>query len=103
MPLIVPLSHVLVLAGVLFLMGAACAVARRNLVMILIGVEVMLNAAGLALVGGSLYWQQLDGQALVIFIMAVASAEVAVGLALIVYSHRRTGTVNADDYRLMKG
>jgi NADH-quinone oxidoreductase subunit K len=99
----VPYSHVLVLAGVLFLMGAACAVARRNLIMILIGVEVMLNAAGIALIAGSLFWQQLDGQVLVIFIMAVAASEVAVGLALIISSHRRTGTVNADDYNLLKG
>ena len=98
-----PYSHVLVLAGVLFLMGAACAVARRNLIMILIGVEVMLNAAGIALIAGSLFWQQLDGQVLVLFIMAVAASEVAVGLALIIYSHRRTGTVNADDYNLLKG
>ena len=100
---LVPYSHVLLLAAVLFLLGAVCAVARRNLVMILIGVEIMLNAAGIALIGASLRWQQLDGQALVLFIMAVAAAEVAVGLALIVYSHRRTGTVNADDYNLMKG
>jgi NADH-quinone oxidoreductase subunit K len=99
----VPYSHVLVLAGVLFFLGAVCAAARRNLVMILIGVEIMLNAAGIALIGASLRWQQLDGQALVIFIMAVAASEVAVGLALIVYSHRRTGTVNADDYDLMRG
>ena len=100
---LVPYSHVLLLAAVLFLLGAVCTVARRNLVMILIGVEIMLNAAGLALIGASLRWQQLDGQALVLFIMAVAASEVAVGLALIVYSHRRTGTVNADDYNLMKG
>ncbi len=59
----------LVLAGAVFFLGAAGAVARRNLVMILIGVEVMLNAAGVALVAASLRWQQLDGQALVIFIM----------------------------------
>ncbi len=100
---IVPYSHVLVLAAALFLLGAACVVARRNLVMILIGVEVMLNAAGLALVAGSLRWQQLDGQALVLFIMCVAAAEVAVGLALIVYSQRRTGSLDADRYNLMKG
>ena len=100
---IVPYSHVLVLAGALFFLGAAAAVARRNLVMILIGVEVMLNAAGLALVAGSLRWQQLDGQALVLFIMCVAAAEVAVGLALIVYSQRRTGSLDADRYNLMKG
>jgi len=101
--LIVPYSHVLILAGLLFLLGAVCALARRNLIMILIGVEIMLNAAGLALIGASLKWQQLEGQIFVIFIMAVAAAEVAVGLALIVYSQRRTGTLNADRYNLMKG
>ena len=101
--MIVPYGHVLLLAVILFLLGAACAVARRNLVMILIGVEVMLNAAGLALVAGSMRWQQLDGQALVLFIMCVAAAEAAVGLALIVYSQRRTGSLDADRYNLMKG
>jgi len=100
---IVPYSHVLILAGLLFLLGAVCALARRNLIMILIGVEVMLNAAGLALIGASLKWRQLEGQIFVIFIMAVAAAEVAVGLALIVYSQRRTGTLNADRYNLLKG
>ncbi len=101
--MIVPYSHVLILAAILFIMGAACAAARRNLIMILIGVEVMLSAAGLAFVGASLKWLNLDGQAFVIFIMAVASSEVAVGLALIVYSHRRTDTLDADHYDLMKG
>jgi NADH-quinone oxidoreductase subunit K len=101
--MIVPYSHVLILAGLLFMMGAVCAVARRNLIMILIGVEIMLNAAGLALVGASLRWQQMDGQVFVLFIMAVAAAEVSVGLALIVYSQRRTGSVDADSYNLMKG
>jgi NADH-quinone oxidoreductase subunit K len=99
----VPYGNVLLLAVILFLMGAICAVVRRNLLMILIGVEIMLNAAGLAFVGASLKWQQLDGQAFVLFIFAVAASEVAVGLALIVYSQRRTGSVNADHYHLMKG
>ncbi len=101
--MIVPYGNVLLLAGILFLMGAVCAVARRNLLMILIGVEIMLNAAGLAFIGASLKWQQLDGQAFVLFILAVAAAEVAVGLALIVYSQRRTGSVNADTYNRMSG
>jgi NADH-quinone oxidoreductase subunit K len=101
--MIVPYGHVLLLAVILFLLGAACTLSRRNLLMILIGVEVMLNAAALAFVGASLKWRQLDGQAFVIFIFAVAAAEVAVGLALIVYSQRRTGTVNADDYSRLKG
>jgi len=101
--MIVPYSHVLILASVLFLMGAACAAARRNLIMILVGVEIMLNAAALAFVAASLRWQQLDGQAFVIFIFAVAASEVAVGLALIVHAQRRTGSVMADDYRQLKG
>jgi NADH-quinone oxidoreductase subunit K len=96
-------GDVLLLAGLLFLMGSVCAVARRNLIMILIGVEIMLNAAGLAFVAASLKWQLLDGQAFVLFIFAAAASEVAVGLALIVYSHRRTGSVNADQYNRMKG
>ncbi len=101
--MIVPFSHVLTLAVLLFVLGAVCAVARRNLIMILIGVEVMLNAAGLAFIGAALKWQQLDGQVFVIFILTVAAAEVAVGLALIIYSHRRTGSVDANRYSLLKG
>lgn len=101
--MIVPYGHVLVLAVILFLLGAACALARRNLLMILIGVEVMLNAASLAFIGAALKWRQLDGQAFVIFIFAVAAAEVAVGLALIVYSQRRTAALDADAYNHLKG
>ena len=101
--MIVPFSHVLVLAVMLFVLGAVCVVARRNLILILIGVEVMLNAAGLAFIGASLRWQQLDGQAFVIFILTVAASEVAVGLALIVHAYRRTGSVDANRYNLLKG
>jgi len=100
---IAPFSHVLFLAILLFILGAACTVARRNLIMILIGVEIMLNAAGLAFIGASLKWQQLDGQAFVIFILTVAASEVAVGLALVLYSYRRTGSVDANRYNLLKG
>ena len=101
--MIVPFSHVLILAVILFILGAACAVARRSLIMILIGVEIMLNAAGIAFIGASLKWQQMDGQVFVIFILTVAAAEVAIGLALIVYSYRRTGSVDANRYSLLKG
>ena len=96
-------GNLLLLAFILFLMGAICSVARRNLLMILIGVEIMLNAAGLAFVAASLKWRLLDGQAFVLFIFAVAASEVAVGLALIVYSQRRTGSMNGDQYNRMKG
>lgn len=96
--MLVPWSHILALALLLFLLGAACAAARRNLIMIIIGVEIMLNAAGLALVGASLRWQQMDGQLMVIFIMAVAATEVSVGMALLVYAQRRKGSLDADRY-----
>ena len=101
--MIVPFSHTLILAGLLFFIGAVCAVVRRNLIMILIGVEIMLNAAGIVFVAGSLRWNQLDGQAFVIFIMAVAASEISVALALIVYLYRRKNSVNADRYDLLKG
>jgi NADH-quinone oxidoreductase subunit K len=99
---IVPFNHVLILAGVLFLMGIFCMVTRRSLIMILLGVEIMLNAAAVILVGASLLWQDLDGQAIVLFVFAIAAAEVSVGLALIVWAYRRTGSVDPDNYNILK-
>jgi NADH-quinone oxidoreductase subunit K len=101
--MIVSYEQVLVLALLVFIMGAICSVTRRNMIMILIGVEIMLNAAGIALVGASLRWDQLDGQVFVLFIMAVAAAEVSVGLAMVLHAHRRTGSLGADRYNTMKG
>ncbi len=100
--MIVPFNHVLVLAGLLFLMGIFCVVVRRSLIMILLGVEVMLNAAAIILVGASLRWQNLDGQAIVLFVFAIAAAEVSVGLALIVWAYRRTGSVDPENYNILK-
>jgi NADH-quinone oxidoreductase subunit K len=96
--MIVPFGHVLLLAGLLFVLGMVCVVARRNLVMILLGVEIMLNAAAIALVGASLRWQAMEGQVLVLFILAVAAAEVSVGLALIVNAHRRSGRLDLNAF-----
>jgi NADH-quinone oxidoreductase subunit K len=101
--MIVSFGEVLFLSVCLFFLGLICVATRRNLIMILIGVEIMLNAAGIAFVGAALRWRSLDGQAFVLFLMAVAAAEVAVGLALIVYAHRHTGNINSDKYNLMKG
>lgn len=101
--MIVPFGHVLFLAGLLFLMGAVCAAARRNLIMILMGVEIMLNAAGLAFVGAALHRGTLDGHAFVIFIMGVAAAEAGVGLVLFHYLNRRTGDSDADAFNRLKG
>lgn len=101
--MIVPINHILLVAAALFFMGLSCTLMRRNLVMILIGVEIMLNAAGLVLVAGSAFWQQLDGQLMVMLIMAVTAAEVAVALAMVVYLHSRTGTIDVNTFKDMQG
>ncbi|MBL7180402.1 MAG: NADH-quinone oxidoreductase subunit NuoK [Pseudomonadota bacterium] len=96
--MIVPYSHVLVLAGILFLMGMFCAVTRRNLIMILLGLEIMLNAAVVAFVGAALRWQHLEGQAVAIFVLAIAAAEVSIGLALVVRVYKQTGSIDPGAY-----
>jgi len=102
--MIVPLTHILLLAGILFVLGLVCVLSwRSNLIMILIGIEIMLNAAMLAFVGGSAQWGRLDGQIFALFVMAMTSAEVSLALALVVYLHRRKKTVNADEFNSMKG
>jgi NADH-quinone oxidoreductase subunit K len=92
--MIVPYSHILLLSGLLFLMGMFCLVSRRNLIMMVLGLEVMLNAAAVAFIGASVRWWHMDGQAMALFIIAVAAAEVSVGLGLIVWIYRRSGTVS---------
>lgn len=96
--MIVPYGHVLFLTGILFLMGMLCAVTRRNLIMILLGLEIMLNAVAVAFVGGALRWQHLEGQVVALFILAIAAAEVSIGLALIVCAYKRLGTVDPEAY-----
>lgn len=92
--MIVPFNHVLILSSLIFALGLFAALARRNLIMMLLGIEIMLNAGGLAFVGASLHWGQMEGQAMVIFILAVAATEVAVGLAAIIGIYRRTGSMD---------
>ena len=94
--MIVPLNHVLLLSAVLFTLGMFCTLARRNLIMMLLGIEIMLNAAAVAFVGASLHWQQMEGQAMVIFILAIAATEVSIGLAVIIAIYKRTGSVDPD-------
>lgn len=101
--MIAPLEHVLAFATILFVLGLGCVIAHRQLIMILIGIEVMLNAAALALVGGSAYWRQLDGQVFVLLLMAITAAEVAVALAMVFYLHRRKKTAIADHFDGMSG
>jgi NADH-quinone oxidoreductase subunit K len=86
----------MMLSAVLFTLGMFCTLARRNLIMMLLGVEIMLNAAAVAFLGGSLHWQQMEGQAVVIFILAIAATEVSIGLAAIIAIYKRTGSVDPE-------
>lgn len=101
--MIVPLSHLLIFAGIMFCMGLACALARRTLIMILIGIEIMLNAVGVILIGASAYWGEPDGQVFITFIMAMTSAEVSISLAMVVYLSRKRNSIEADDFNRMSG
>lgn len=100
----IPLHHVLILASILFAMGLACTVAwRANVIMMLIGIEIMLNAVMLTFVGGSLHWGMAEGQIFSLMLIALTSAEVSLALAMVVYLHRRKKSVNTDVFDSMKG
>jgi NADH-quinone oxidoreductase subunit K len=93
----------LLLAAVLFLLGLAGLLTRRNLIFTLMCVEVMLNAAGLAFVAAGARWGQPDGQIMFLFILSMAAAEVSVGLALVLQFHRKHPQLDADAASEMKG
>ena len=99
----VPLTHGLILAGVLFSLGVIGLLVRRNLLFILMSLEVMVNAAGLAFVVAGARWGQADGQVAFIFILAIAAAEVSVGLALLLQLYHRYRTVDIDVVSRMRG
>ena len=101
--MIVPLTHVLIFASILFSLGLVCVLIRpANVIMLLIGIEIMLNGAMLVFVGGSNHWGRADGQIFALIIMAMTSAEVSLALAMVVYLHRRIKTVNVDEFRELK-
>jgi len=96
------LSHYLLVSGALFSIGLLGVIVRRNLLIIYMSLELMLNAANVALVAMSRFNGNLDGQVMVFFIITVAAAEVAVGLALIVALYRKRRTAEVEDLATMK-
>ena len=98
----VGLEHYLAVSALLFCVGLLGVIVRRNLLVIYMSLELMLNAANLALVAFSRFNGHLNGQVMVFFIIAVAAAEVAVGLALIVALYRKRQTANVEDLTTMK-
>ncbi|MCK4963595.1 MAG: NADH-quinone oxidoreductase subunit NuoK [Dehalococcoidia bacterium] len=98
----VGLEHFLILSAVLFSIGLYGVLAKRNVVIILMCIEIMLTAVSISMAAFSRYSHVVTGQIFVIFIMVVAAAEVAVGLALIITIYRRKKTVDAEKFDLMK-
>lgn len=99
----VPMEHGLVLAAVLFGLGLTGVLVRRNIIFVLLSLEIMLNAAGLAFVVAGAHWGQAEGQVMFFFILAMAAAEVAVGLALVVQIYFRYNTLDVDALSHMRG
>lgn len=99
----IPLAHGLILAAILFVIGLSGVLARRNLIFILLSIEIMLNAAGLAFVVAGAQWGQADGQVMFIFILTVAAAEVCVGLALVLRFYHVFKSLDADAASRLKG
>lgn len=99
----VPVEAGLILAGILFILGLISVLIRRNIIFMLISVEIMLNAAGLAFIVAGARWGQPDGQAMFIFIITMAAAEVSVGLALILQIYHQIKTLDGDAANRMKG
>ena len=96
-------SHALLLSAALFVVGALGVFLRRNVITVFMSIELMLNAVNLAFVAFSRSWGALDGQVLVFFVLTVAAAEAAVGLAIVIALHRHKDTLDVDAFSLLKG
>jgi NADH-quinone oxidoreductase subunit K len=98
----VPTTYYVGLSAILFSIGALGVLVRRNAIIIFLSIELMLNAANLAFVAFARQLQSVDGQVIVFFVMTVAAAEAAVGLAIIIAVFRHRQTINADELRLLR-
>lgn len=95
-------SHFLMLSAALFMIGVAGVVTRRNVIVIFMSIELMLNAVNINLMGFSLQWGNSLGQVFALFVIAIAAAEAAVGLGIILALYRNKDTINIDDMNVMK-
>jgi NADH-quinone oxidoreductase subunit K len=98
----VPVSYYLILSAVLFVLGAVGVLIRRNALVMFMSVEMMLNAVNLTLITYSRFLENVEGQVFVLLVMAVAAAEVAVGLAIVVALYRHKETADVDEMNLLK-
>jgi NADH-quinone oxidoreductase subunit K len=99
----IPMEHGLALAGVLFALGLAGLLVRRNILFMLMSLEIMMNAAGLAFIVAGSRWGQADGQIMFILVITLAASEAAVGLAILLQLYRRFNTLDVDSASEMRG
>jgi len=100
--LTVPVEIQILIAGILFLLGLIGLLVRRNMIFMLMSIEVMFNSAGLVFIIAGTHWKQPDGQVMFIFILAVAAVEVAIGLALLLQVYHHYKTLDADSINKLK-
>jgi len=98
----VPIEHAIALSAILFAIATVGAITRRNLIVVLMSIELMLNAVNVALVAFSRLWGSLDGQIFVLMVIVVAAAEVAVGLGIVISLFRNRESMNIEDVSLLK-
>jgi NADH-quinone oxidoreductase subunit K len=98
----IPLSYYMILSAIVFLTGLVGVLIRRNIIILLLSIELMLNATNINFVAFSYYLNNIAGQVFVFFALTVAAAEVAVGLAIILALYRGKATVNVEDLNMMK-
>jgi NADH-quinone oxidoreductase subunit K len=99
----IPAEYVIVLAVILFALGLAGLLVRRNMLFVLISIEIMLNSAGLAFIAAGYRWGQPDGQVMLLFILSTAAAEVSIGLALVLQLYKQFHTLDIDSASNMRG
>lgn len=100
---LIPMSHGLILAGILFTIGLCGVMVRRNFLFMLMGLEIMMNAAALAFVVAGSRWVDPDGQVMFILILTLAAAEVSIGLAILLQFYHKRGHLDVDSANEMKG
>jgi NADH-quinone oxidoreductase subunit K len=99
---VIPLGHYLIVSAILFTLGAAGVFLRRNLITILLSIEIMLNAVNLSFVAFGRHAGDVNGQIIVFFVMTVAAAEAAVGLAIVIALFRQKGSLNPDTFTTLR-
>ncbi|MFT6434494.1 MAG: NADH-quinone oxidoreductase subunit K [Candidatus Azotimanducaceae bacterium] len=99
----IPLNHGLLLAAILFTIGLLGVLVRRNIILILMSLEIMLNACGLAFIVAGAHWGIADGQVMFMLILSIAAAEVSIGLGLLLQVHRRFKSLDIDQANRMAG